>query len=70
MLRSSRPLDRIRLTWRPDGWSYDTTLQVAFELTATGTLVRFHREDLADADERERMRDHWRDVLDELARLL
>jgi len=32
--------------------------------------VRFHHERLADAEERERQRDHWRSVLDRSAPLL
>lgn len=69
-VRSFRPLDRIRLTWRPPDWSHEATLQVAISRSATGTLVRFHQEHLADAEERERMRAHWRGVLEELTRLL
>jgi uncharacterized protein YndB with AHSA1/START domain len=65
-VRSFRPLDRIRLTWRPPGWSHDSTVQVAIATTSSGTRITFHQERLADAAERERQRDHWRAVLDRL----
>ncbi|HEX7135518.1 MAG TPA: SRPBCC domain-containing protein, partial [Iamia sp.] len=56
-LRSLRPLDRVRLTWQPDGRAgRPTTVQVVVQQAASGTSVRFHQEHLADADERERQR--------------
>jgi uncharacterized protein YndB with AHSA1/START domain len=70
-LRSLRPRDRVRLTWQPPGREgRPTTVQVVVVGTATGTSVRFHQEHLADADERERQRDHWRAALDRLGGLL
>ncbi|WP_081830380.1 SRPBCC family protein [Rhodococcus sp. UNC363MFTsu5.1] len=65
-LRSRREHDRIRLTWRPRNWTHDSTVQVAMRETATGTVVRFHQERLADQGERERQREHWRAVLGRL----
>lgn len=61
-LRSYRPRDRIRLTWRPDSWDHDTTAQVAVQAKGARTLVRFHQERLADGQERERQRAHWKRV--------
>lgn len=70
-LRSLRPLDRVRLTCRPPGWDHDTTVQVAIRPAGKGrTMLRFHQEWLADAEERERQRDHWRAVMDEMGRAL
>jgi uncharacterized protein YndB with AHSA1/START domain len=66
-LRSHRPLDRIRLTWQPTGWDHETTVQVVVTGTADRTKVNFHQERLADAEERERQRAHWRTVLDRVA---
>lgn len=68
--RSFRPLDRMRLTWKPAGWSHDTTVQLVLRPAATGTSIRFHQERLADGDERERQRAHWAAVLDRLAAAL
>lgn len=70
-LRSLRPRDRIRLTWQPEGRAgRPTTVQVVVVAGARGTSVRFHQEHLADAEERERQRAHWRAALDRLGTLL
>jgi uncharacterized protein YndB with AHSA1/START domain len=75
-LRSFRPADRIRLTWRPPGWDHDSTVQVALSVPRSKqpdrprTVVRFHQERLAGPDEREAMRAHWASVLDALTPLL
>ena len=69
-VRGYRDRDRIRVTWRPAGWSHESTLQVALSPARTGTTVRFHQERLADAGERERQRAHWRSVLGDLERAL
>ena len=62
-VRGYRPQDRIRLTWRPPGWDHDTTVQVAMVGTGSGTVLRFHQEHLADAEERTRQRTYWKAVL-------
>jgi uncharacterized protein YndB with AHSA1/START domain len=64
--RSFRPLDRMRLTWRPPGWDHESTVQVTVRGDASGakTVIRFHQERLLDADERERQRAHWSHVMD------
>jgi uncharacterized protein YndB with AHSA1/START domain len=69
-LRSHHPQDRLRLTHRPAGRTSDTIVQVAVRTAPGGTSIRFHQERLADAEERERQRAHWRSVLDELIGLL
>ncbi|WP_068159427.1 SRPBCC family protein [Rhodococcus phenolicus] len=69
-LRSRREGDRVRLTWRPPGWSHDTTVQVAVQATATGTVLRFHQERLAGPDERQRQRSHWQAALARIERAL
>lgn len=67
---SFRPHDRIRLTWRPPGWSHDSTVQVALSGGSRSTTVRFHQERLDSSTERELQREHWRTVLDQLEDLL
>ncbi|MET7616621.1 SRPBCC domain-containing protein [Streptomyces sp. NPDC005408] len=57
-VRSYRPGDRVRLTYGT------TTLQVAVSSPGDGrTVLRFHQEHLADAEERERQRAHWKAVM-------
>ncbi len=58
----------VGITWRPPGWSHDSTVQVALSGGSRSTTVRFHQERLANSTERERQRDHWRAVLDRLTR--
>lgn len=68
---ATHPRDRIRLTWQPEDWDHDTTVQVA--VTAKGndrTILRFHQERLTDANEREQQREHWRSVIDAIAHAL
>ncbi|MET9799222.1 SRPBCC domain-containing protein [Streptomyces sp. NPDC006368] len=61
-VRSHRPGDRIRLTYG------ETTLQVAVTAAGPGkTVLRFHQERLAGAEERERRRAHWKAVMDRVA---
>ncbi|CAN5758391.1 SRPBCC domain-containing protein [soil metagenome] len=63
--RSHRSLDRIRLTWQPKDWDHETTVQVAVVPNGPDrTMIRFHQERLANAEERERQRTHWRTVMD------
>lgn len=70
-LRSLRPRERLRLTWQPPGREgRPTTVQLVVVAAASGTSVRFHQEHLADADERERQRAHWRAALDRLGEVL
>lgn len=70
-VRSLHPGRVVRLTWRPAGWDHDSTVQVRVTAADGGrTVVGFHQERLAGADERERQRTHWRAVLDALVEAL
>ncbi|OZC58865.1 activator of Hsp90 ATPase 1 family protein [Rhodococcus sp. RS1C4] len=69
-LRSRTHFDRVRLTWRPATWSHDSTVQVAVRASGERTMVRFHQERLADAEEREMQRIHWTQVLTRVERAL
>lgn len=58
----------VRLTWHPDGWAEATTLQVRANESSSGRgTVAFHHENLPDADKRDQMKKHWRNVLKVLA---
>lgn len=69
-LRSFRPGDRIRLTWRPPGRERDTTVQIALEDKGGRTGIRFHQERLAGAAEREAQRRRWKRIAADFAALL
>ncbi len=62
-VRSLHADNRIRLTWQPADWSHESTVQVTVSASAAKTVLRFHHERLADADERERQRTHWEAVM-------
>ena len=65
-VRSWRALDRIRLTWQPEDWDHETTVQVVVAAKDAKTRVTFHQERLANAAERERQREHWQSVMDQI----
>lgn len=65
--------ERLRLTWQPPDREGPTTLQLTLTCprsNETRTTLRFHHEKLADGDEREAMRERWRNVLDRLETVL
>lgn len=71
-IRSVKPGQRLRLRWRPDKSSPPSTLQLTLSCPRNSknrTTLRFHHEKLSSAQERERMRDHWKHVLDEIVEL-
>jgi uncharacterized protein YndB with AHSA1/START domain len=62
--RSFRELDRLRLTWQPAGWRHETTLQLTVTSAGAGRArLGVHQERLANAEEREQQRAHWRGVI-------
>jgi uncharacterized protein YndB with AHSA1/START domain len=65
-VRSRRPEDRIRVTWQPAGRETPATAQVVLREGASGTRLNFHTEKLESAEDRERVREHWKGVLDRL----
>jgi uncharacterized protein YndB with AHSA1/START domain len=65
-VRSLRPCDRVRLTWKPEGREQPATVQVAVTPAQHGTTVRFHTERLVSEDERGRFRQRWREALDRI----
>ena len=68
-VRSCVPGERLRLTWNHAALERPSTLQIYLAPSGERTSVRFHQERLSSLEERELMRDHWRGVLAELARL-
>ena len=57
---------RIRLTWRPEEWNHDSTLQLTVGEAATGTTIGSHQERLTGREERKIMLGHWKDVVQTL----
>ena len=69
-VRSVAPGQRLRLTWSHPDLARPSTLQLMLVGSGEKTSVRFHQERLSSSDERERMRNHWREVLQRLQELL
>ena len=69
-IRSCVPGERVRLTWDHPGLARVSTLQIYLSPSGERTSVRFHQERLSSLAERELMREHWRGVLAELAKLV
>ena len=69
-IRSCVPGERVRLTWDHPALAQTSTLQIYLAPSGERTSVRFHQERLSSLDERELMREHWREVLADLARLV
>ena len=69
-VRSMSPGERVRLTWSSPALAHPSTLQVTVVPSGGKASVRFHQERLSSLKERERMRTHWRDVLQELSQLV
>ena len=61
---------RVRLTWQSPELAQPSTLQVTIVPSGDRASVRFHQERLSSLEEREKMREHWRQVLEELLRLV
>jgi len=58
---------KVRLTWHPDDWPHDSTLQVSVKDAVGGTTISIHHERLADRAERRMMLGHWKNVAGHLA---
>ncbi len=71
-VRSLTAGKHLRMTWSAAGGTRGkapSTLQIHFVPSGDGTSIRFHQEKLASASERERMRQRWRRVLEQLEAL-
>ena len=62
-IRSYHENLRIRLTWQPNDWPHDSTVQVTVRQSATGTTIAVHHDRLADREERRLMLGHWKNVV-------
>lgn len=59
-----------RFILQPPDWSIPTTLQIRTTPAKTGATLSIHHEKLRDNDDREAMRLHWSDVIEQLRRLI
>ena len=61
-LRTIKKHERLRLRRTDPQTGASTTVQLTLVPRKTGTSIHFHHEGLADSEERERLREHWRAV--------
>jgi uncharacterized protein YndB with AHSA1/START domain len=66
VVRAVNPLENIRATWQPQGWTAPSTIQVRVFPSGRKTVISFHQEHLGDAQMREQMRNRWKNALDDL----
>jgi uncharacterized protein YndB with AHSA1/START domain len=65
-IRSVYPGEKLRLTWRPDTWAQETTLQLYLDDKGGKAALLFHHEKLESPEQRSRMKEHWRGVLERI----
>ncbi len=68
-IRSVYPGEKLRLTWQPDGWENQSTLQLYLQAKGSQTTLRFHHEKLNGSTQRRQMKAHWQNVLEQINRL-
>jgi uncharacterized protein YndB with AHSA1/START domain len=69
-VRSVTPGRRLRLTWQPPHWQTPSTIQVSIVSSGKNATIAFHQEKLTSERDREKMRIHWKHVLDELQEVI
>lgn len=72
-IRSVYPEERLRLTYQPQEFKKPSTLQIYLfcpRNTPNKTSVRFHQEKLASSRQRTQMKQHWQQVLGQVAQSL
>ncbi|HEX6982744.1 MAG TPA: SRPBCC domain-containing protein [Balneolaceae bacterium] len=65
-IRSVYPNEKLRLTWQPADWDNETTLQLYLLAKGPKTALRFHQEKLLDSKQRQQMKEHWKNVLEQI----
>jgi uncharacterized protein YndB with AHSA1/START domain len=69
-IRTLKKGKRIRLTWQPKGWTKASTLQLYVEDKGEKSSLGFHQEQLDSEKTREKMRYHWRRILEKLEKMM
>ena len=60
----------LRMRWQPRDWDEASTLQIRVIPTGEKATISIHHERLADAEQRQKMKQHWDAVLDKIQSLL
>lgn len=65
-IRVVKPGQRLRLRYQQDGWKTPAVLNLTVTPKKKGAAIQVQMEKLPDADTREKMREHWSGVLENL----
>jgi uncharacterized protein YndB with AHSA1/START domain len=68
-IRVFSPNSHLRITWKPQGWSRASTIQLRVIPKGDKTVVAFHQEHLPGSKERAERREHFKATLDNLERI-
>lgn len=60
--------ERLRVTWRPDGWARASTIQIRVTPRGERCVIAFHEENLPDAEAREARRGHYQEAIAEIVK--
>jgi len=63
VVRSYTDQVQVRISWQPDDWPHDTSLQVTVKESSGGTTIGIQHQMLADREERRMMLGHWKNVV-------
>ena len=65
-IRVFTPDSHIRMTWKPHDWDNDSVLQVRVIRSEDKTIISFHQEKLTSPEQREQMKYHWKEILEQI----
>ncbi|MBY8961655.1 SRPBCC domain-containing protein [Flavobacterium sp. D11R37] len=69
-VRVVKEFSHVRLTYKKENWHSESLVQIRFIPAKTGTTISYHQEKLADAAQREEMKQHWEAALTKFTELL
>ena len=66
-INTFKPYSHIRMVWKNKNWKNDAHLQVRIYPSKEKTVISFAHEKLKDHQQREEVKKHWNDIMDELS---
>jgi hypothetical protein len=69
-VRVFKPDSHARLTWQPENYIRPSTMQIRIIEKGDQTTIAFHQEHLPSSEARKERRDHFKNAIDEIERIL
>jgi hypothetical protein len=69
-VRVFRVYSHIRISWKKKEWPNQSILQVRTIEAGAKTIISFHQEHLLNDEQREEMKEHWKNVLERIREML